>query len=292
VTANENYLYGAHLEGAFVSVSGSSDAYSSFSFNASPVQSGKTPTGRGLEVISTGNTSLQYVNASNNQLFGADIQAGGQVDIVSSIFSNNKYTYSSSCQGSKTAGYGLKVKATGPIALGAFDILNVGIEASGNGAEGAILDSDATVQVSDSTFNQNGANGLTITAGDTVVLTNVTADGNKGNGVEVKGMCTNTVTVRGGHFAITAKYGIKVVDALYSPDGMQDFGTGNGSGNVFHSDCVTTSDDGGDSTGGDTGGDSGNSGGDNHYHVTEAGIGTGIHTAGTDIIVTRIQDQR
>ncbi|RPI90018.1 MAG: hypothetical protein EHM40_19445 [Chloroflexi bacterium] len=264
VTANENYLYGAHLEGANVEVTGASDAYSFFSFNASPVQSGKTPTGRGLEVISTGNTSLQYVNASNNQLFGADIQAGGQVDIVSSIFSNNKYTYSSSCGGSKTAGYGLKVTATGPITLGSATDATAGIQASGNGAEGAILDGDSTVDVGYSTFNSNGANGLSITADGNVTLTNVTADQNKGNGVEVKGICTNNVTVNGGHFARNSKYGIKVVDATYTQVGTPVF-ENNGSGNVFHSDCAPADDDSGDDTDNTSGSSGNNTGGNSWY---------------------------
>jgi hypothetical protein len=264
VTANENYLFGAHLEGANVTILGASDAFSSFSLNASPLQSGKTPTGRGLEVISTGNTSLQYVNASNNQLFGANIQAGGQVDIVSSIFSNNKYTYSSSCSGTKTAGYGLKVKATGPITLGSATDVTAGIQASGNGAEGAILDGDSTVNVWNSTFNSNGANGLSITADGNVTLTDVTADQNKGNGVEVKGICTNNVTVSGGHFATNSKYGIKVVDATYTQVGTPVFES-NGSGNVFHSDCAPADDDSGDDTGNTSGSGGNNTGGNSWY---------------------------
>jgi hypothetical protein len=230
VEAQQNYLFGARVEAANVEISGSV-----FSNNVSPLQSGKAPTGRGLEVKSTGDVSLTDVDASNNQLFGATIEAGGAVSVVSSTFNNNKYYTYSSCQGTKSAGYGLKVVTTDPAK--ASPIVLSGVEASSNGAEGAILQGESTVSVSDSTFNANGADGLNITASGDVTLTNVTADQNKGDGVEVKGVCTNTVYVNGGTFTNNKKYGIKVVEATYTPDGAQTF-SGNSYGNVFQSGCA------------------------------------------------------
>ncbi len=237
VAAEENYLYGAHVEGSYVSVNNSV-----FSNNVSPTQSGKTPTGRGLEVKSTGDVSLESVDASNNQLFGATIEADGAVSVISSTFLNNKYYTSTSCKGSKSAGYGLKVVTIDPAK--ASPIVLEGVDASSNGAEGAILQGESTVEVTDSTFSSNGADGLKITASGDVTLTNVTAEQNKGDGVEVTGICTNTVNVYGGTFQGNSKYGIKIVDANSVLDGMQTFTNGNGSGNVFQSDCVVVNNNG------------------------------------------------
>jgi hypothetical protein len=253
VEANENYLFGAHLDGANVTVSNST-----FSFNVSPTEKDKTPTGRGLEVKSTGNATLSGVDASNNQLFGATVEAGGVVSVLSSTFMNNKYSTATSCKGTKSAGYGLKVVATNPEIASPITLENV--TASGNGAEGAILQGEeAAIAVTNSTFNNNGADGLNITASGTVTLTNVTADGNKGDGVDVKGVCTNTVNVSGGNFTNNDNYGLKVVDAAYAPDATTPpTFSGNDSGNVFQSDCVSS---GGGNGSGNSG--SGNTGGNN-----------------------------
>ena len=227
-----------------------------------------------MEVISTGNTSLWDTKANDNQLFGADIQAGGNVTINSSFFNNNKYTVSTSCKGNKTAGYGLKVAATGSIFLGPDeDPELINNEASNNGAEGAILNGESTVEVVDSLFNNNGANGLTVTANDDVTLTDVTATANKGNGVEVTGVCTNTVHVDGGTFAENSKYGIKVVNATYDEVSAPTF-SGNGSGNVFQNSSTCVSDDSCDDDGGS------NSGAAPMVVVTPAAIMAGIGTGG------------
>jgi hypothetical protein len=253
VGANENYLFGASLEGAYVEVSNSS-----FNMNSSPDD--KNPTGKGLEVKSTGDVLVKYVEASNNQLFGATIEAEGQVNVLSSVFAGNKYVTYSSCKGTKNAGYGLKVVATGPISLGSApdDIDNTGVQAYENGAEGAILEGESTVDVSDSSFYDNGANGLTITAKEDVTLTNVTATGNGQDGVNVTGNCTNNLFVNGGTFANNDQYGIKVSKIIYTPDGSQTF-YGNGSGNVNQS----MSGCGSGGTGG--GGCSGHSGSQYHW---------------------------
>ncbi|RPJ26620.1 MAG: right-handed parallel beta-helix repeat-containing protein, partial [Chloroflexi bacterium] len=260
VTANGNYLFGAHLKGANVTVSDSM-----FNENSSPED--KNPTGRGLEVISTGNTLLQHVEASDNQLFGANVQAGGKVEVTSdSIFSRNIYYTYSSCKGTKSAGYGLKVVTTDPT-LGTISL--TGVTANDNGAEGTILQGPTTVDVVGSTFNNNGASGLSITASGNVTLTNVIASGNKGNGVDVKGVCTNVVKVDGGTFTQNSKYGIKIVDATYTPIGTQTFDS-NGSGNVFQdsSTCVSndnSADDSNDNGNGSGDSDNGNGGWNGWY---------------------------
>jgi len=255
VTANENYLWGAHLEGSYVQVTGSS-----FNLNRSPED--KNATGRGLEIESTGDALLQFVEANNNQLFGANIQAEGVVTVLTSVFAGNQYSYYS-CQGTKHGGYGLKVAAVGEILVGSSpDAPGVGVMAYENGAEGAILDGestvevwdssfydngadgavidgDSTVEVRDSSFENNGKSGLVITADGDVTLTNVVASGNEVDGVKVTGACTNFVYVNGGTFADNGRYGIKVIDATYTPDGAQVFAN-NHSGDVFtdSSTCI------------------------------------------------------
>jgi hypothetical protein len=275
VVANENYLFGAKLTGANVTIEDSV-----FSFNASPTEKGKTPTGRGLEVKSTGNTSLQGVEANNNQLFGATIDADGQVNILDSMFSNNSYYTYSSCK-TKSAGYGLKVISRATVLDPEFAEKGITLNdvvASGNGAEGAILDGASTVGVTNGEFNNNGASGLVVTADAEVTLTDILADGNKGSGVEVTGVCTNTVHVYDGQFSNNSKYGLKVVDATYTPHGIQTFAN-NGSGNVFQdsSTCVSDDDDDEDVSGNPGSGNNGGQHGWNGYWWWYWQHGSGRH---------------
>jgi hypothetical protein len=236
VTANKNYLFGAHLEGAYVEVGNST-------FNLNSTGSNRTPTGRGLEIEATGDVLVQHIQANNNQLFGANIQANGDVTVLSSVFAGNKYTN----QGNR-GGYGLKVVAKGDVLLGAAsDTPSTGVSATGNGAEGAILTSNATVQVSNSTFNNNGTNGLTITANGNVTLTNVNATGNASNGVEITGTCSSVISVNGGIFANNSRYGIKVNKGKYTPSGSPTFAN-NSSGNVSQSSSGCASTGGGSSS--------------------------------------------
>ena len=74
VTASDNTLFGAHLDGAFVKVSNST-------FNNQTSGSATDLTGRGLEIISDGVVLLQNVTLNNNQTFGANIQAGGDIEL-------------------------------------------------------------------------------------------------------------------------------------------------------------------------------------------------------------------
>lgn len=75
VTASDNTLFGARLEsGLDVLVTNST-----FSNNTSGTEPGNPVVGRGLEVVTTGNVLMENVTLSNNQTFGANIQAGGAV---------------------------------------------------------------------------------------------------------------------------------------------------------------------------------------------------------------------
>jgi hypothetical protein len=97
VTASDNGTFGAHLEGASVAISNSM-----FNNNGSGI--GNDPVGKGLEVISGSDVSISNVEANNNQLFGANIQAIGSVSISNSFFSGNKSTNVVSCQGNGNGG--------------------------------------------------------------------------------------------------------------------------------------------------------------------------------------------
>ena len=82
VTASDNTLYGARLDGAFVKVSNST-------FSNQTSGSATDPTGRGLEIVSDGVVLLQNVTLDNNQTFGANIQAGGDIELNGVTATNN-----------------------------------------------------------------------------------------------------------------------------------------------------------------------------------------------------------
>ena len=112
VSATDNYLFGAHLEGTDVAI-----VDGTFSNNGSG--SSQHLTGKGLEIDSTANVSLVNVEANNNQLFGANIQAEGNVNITNGFFNGHKvYTYG--CKGKSSVaggGYGLQIVTDGAISL-------------------------------------------------------------------------------------------------------------------------------------------------------------------------------
>ena len=83
VTASNNTLFGAHLEaGADVNILDSN-------FNLQTSGSTTDQTGRGLEVISGGNTFLTNVVMDNNQLFGANVKAGSDVFLDGVVATHN-----------------------------------------------------------------------------------------------------------------------------------------------------------------------------------------------------------
>jgi len=82
VQASNNNLFGAHLVGSDIAISDSI-------FSNNGTGTGNQPLGKGLEVKSTGAVSLFNVEANNNQLFGADIQAVGGVSVSNSFFNGN-----------------------------------------------------------------------------------------------------------------------------------------------------------------------------------------------------------
>ncbi|NWG07394.1 MAG: hypothetical protein HXY35_11995 [Chloroflexi bacterium] len=225
VNASNNNLFGAHLEGGNITVTNSS-------FNNNGTGEGNTPEGRGLEIISSGAVTIALIEANNNQLFGANVQAVGDVTVTASDFIGNFYIV-----GGSPVGYGLQVVTLGNITL-VSDNTGYGVQGYENGS-GAILQG-ANVTVTDSNFYNNGSgNGLTITATGNVTLTNVTATSNGQNGVDITVDACSVVQVNGGTFSENGEYGLSVDGGTLTLDGTQTFAN-NGTGNVFQNpgNCV------------------------------------------------------
>ncbi|GAB4444205.1 MAG: hypothetical protein OHK0041_00190 [Anaerolineales bacterium] len=191
VTADDNYLFGAHLEGAMVNVSNSS-----FSENNSDWH--EHSTGSGLKVVSSGNVTLASVTANNNQKFGADINSGGQVNITDSFFNGNKsYTYSQ--DGEKSYyGYGLHIFTTDDVSL-------INVEATGNYLYGALLEAN-DVAVDTANFSNNGSGdalaltgyGLKVVSENDVALIRITANDNQKFGADIQ--ATGSVAIQASTF--------------------------------------------------------------------------------------------
>ncbi len=221
VTASNNSSLGASLNGATVVAN-----LSTFDNNGSG--SSKNANGQGLQIVSSGNTSLFNVEADNNQVTGANIQAGGTVFISNSFFSGNAvYTYSP-CKGSSATGNGLLVTA-------AQDITLSQVTASDNGSTNAVLNGSSDMNVADSVFdNSASGNGLSITAAGQVTLQDVTADGNNRSGAYIKGNCITNINVTDGDYSNNKINGLGYVNAILNLNGSPTF-TGNGAGNISHS---------------------------------------------------------
>jgi hypothetical protein len=223
VAANFNNLWGASLTGNNVTVYNSQ-------FNNNVSDSNIFIDDTGLIINASGYVDIFRVEAKENRLIGATINAQGDVFITESIFTDNRgYTcvYDWCPEGSITYhGFGLQVTTPGTIEL-------LDVNASNNNLFGAELNG-GFILVENSIFNNNQfGNGLTVNATDNVTLTNVTAANNGGNGVEVNGVCQKIVQVNGGTYTDNALYGLKVINATLNLDGGQTF-SNNGSGNVFN----------------------------------------------------------
>jgi hypothetical protein len=206
VEAEENYLFGAHIEGKDVAIDGGR-----FSNNGSG--NGLDLTGFGLEVISEFSVALANVTANNNQLFGADIVATTSVAIENSSFSGHlvyAYDYFSGDISNRDGGYGLNVVTTGEIAL-------EDVKADNNYLYGAYLQGDDIAvegNLGISSFSGNGSGvleeppgngfgyGLQIVSTGSVSLANVNDANSVGNqlfGVD-----------------ITAEQNVTIVDSFFS----------------------------------------------------------------------------
>lgn len=179
VTANDNYLFGARLEGADVRVANSF-------FNENDSDWSEHVIGFGLEVVGTGAVTLAGVEANNNQRFGANIQATGPVAVLNSFFNGNK-AYAYSCRGDKIYyGYGIQIITDSEVSM-------VNVEAVGNYLFGAHIEGK-DVAIDTANFSNNGSgNGLDLTGYglevislNEVALLSVTANNNQLFGANIQ----------------------------------------------------------------------------------------------------------
>lgn len=251
VTANDNFLWGASLQaGGDVSIADSI-------FNANTTNAPHFIDDTGLLVNSGGNVSLNNVQANDNRLIGATIEASGDVSINNSTFTNNKGVTLSSGGMPTFHGYGLNVITQGNI------FVNF-VNASNNTLFGAHLEAGKDVVVSDSNFNNQTSGsaidqtgrGLEIISGGNVFLSNVSLDNNQtfganiqaGNGivildtvtatnngadgVDVQGNCT-TVYLGDGNYSNNGGYGLSVTNAALDQSSSSAVFANNGAGNIF-----------------------------------------------------------
>jgi hypothetical protein len=201
--ADNNRLIGATID----AVGDVSISNSTFSSNNGVTLDGSTPTfhGYGLQVVSDGSIFLDGVTASGNTLFGAHLNAGIDVLVSNSDFSNQ-----TSGNGNPLIGRGLEVIAGGDVLL-----QNV-------------------------TLNSNQTFGADIQAGGDVLLEAVTADGNGTTGVEVQTNC-GTLILEGGTYQNNGQYGLRIINTALNQTVAPVFAN-NTAGNIFQDPgtCVFT----------------------------------------------------
>lgn len=176
VTANDNYYFGAHLEGVNVTLANGT-------FNGNGSGDVERPIGKGLEVVSTGTVTLSSITANNNQVFGASVDAVGNVVVTNGFFNSNQGYYY--LNGWVYEGYGLQVVTDGNITLN-------GVTANDNYLYGARLEG-AVIKVSNSFFSENNSDwhehstgfGLQVVGTGDVTLSNVTANDNQRWGADI-----------------------------------------------------------------------------------------------------------
>ena len=207
VTANDNFLWGASLKAG-----GNVTIVDSF-FNANSTASPGFIDDTGLLVTSGGTVSLNNVEANNNRLIGATINATGDVTINNSRFQNNNGLTFDSAGNPKYDGDGLLVDTLGSIFIN-------GVTATTNTQVGAHLKAGGDVSISNSDFsgqtsgvataqtgrglevisggfvildhvtlNNNQTFGANIQAANDIFLDTITATGNGTNGVQVERQC-------------------------------------------------------------------------------------------------------
>lgn len=105
--------------------------------------SGVVYSGYGLLVITPSTISLDNVTAGDNFLWGASLDAGGDIAISNSVFNSN------------TTAVPSFIDDTGLIINGGANVALDNVTASDNRLYGALIDATGTVSVSNSNFNNN-----------------------------------------------------------------------------------------------------------------------------------------
>ena len=211
--ADENRLIGATIN-ATGDVSINNSTFNSNNGVTLDSSGAETFHGYGLQVITTcpvgdpscfGNITLTGVSASDNTLFGAHLDAVGDVIIATSNFNNH------------TTG-----SATDPL---------------GRGLE---VIADGNVFLDTVTLDNNQTFGANILAGGDVFLDTVTATNNGTDGVEVEASCT-TVFLINGTYSDNGQYGLSILNAQLNQSGTPVFAN-NAAGNIFEDPgtCIFT----------------------------------------------------
>ena len=128
--------------GGRVSIAGSDDTHRSVFSETNGLNSGVFY-GYGLRVVTPDAIDLSFVTANNNFLWGADLDAGGDVNISDSFFNANSTSSPTFIDDT-----GLLVTSKGAVTLNR-------VEASGNRLIGAVIDAVGPVNIDSSIFSDN-----------------------------------------------------------------------------------------------------------------------------------------
>jgi len=249
VTANDNFLWGASLQ------AGGSVLITDAIFNANTTADPHFIDDTGLLITSGGTVTLNNVQANDNRLIGATIEAAGDVRINNSTFNNNNGVTFGAGGTPTFHGYGLQVITQGGIFLNT-------VSASNNTLFGARLDAGQDVfvfgsnfsnQTSGSATDQTGRGlevisagnvfisgvvldsnqtfGASIQADGDIFLDLVTATNNGSDGVVAQGSCT-TVFLTGGNYSNNGGYGLSITNAALNQSVAPVFAN-NGAGDIF-----------------------------------------------------------
>lgn len=247
VVGNDNFLWGANLNaGQDVNIVDST-------FNANSTEVPTFIDDTGIFITAGGSVNLNNVTANDNRLYGASIDAVGNVSVNNSNFlSNNGVTISAS-GATQYDGIGLQVNSDSSIFIN-------NTNASGNSLFGANLNAAGDVAIANSVFSNTTTGvataplgvGLSVVSGQNVFIDTVTLDANQlagadiqatgdvfldfvtatnngTNGVEVDANCT---FLNGGTFTGNAEYGLFLVNPALNQTGSPVF-SGNGLGDIF-----------------------------------------------------------
>lgn len=252
VTGNDNFLWGANLD------AGGDIFISNSVFNANTTDDPGFIDDTGLFITGGANVALSNVDASDNRLFGAQIDAVGTVSITDSTFNNNRGEVLDASGATEFHGHGLQINTLADIFIDNTDAvgnmlfggqLTAGGEVAISGssfsntqtddatvAEGKGLEivSGGNTSLSGVILDNNQSVGADIDAGGDVFLTGVTATNNGTDGVAVQASCTH---VFGGTYSGNGQYGINLVDSALDLASPPVFAN-NGAGNIFPANPV------------------------------------------------------
>lgn len=249
VTANNNFLWGAMLQG------GSDIAIANSIFNSNTTASPGFIDDTGLFITGGSIVSLFNVQANDNRLFGAQINATGNVTIggnVGSQFNNNRGIVNTG-SGDTYNGHGLQITTLADIIInntnannnmlfggqltanGQVSIANSSFSNTSTGSAASVVGkglqivSGGNTSLTNVVLNNNQTDGATIQAGGTTWLQDNTVTNNGGNGISLQATCTNLIA---GTYSGNAQYGINLGNSalnLLSPPTFSN----NGAGDIF-----------------------------------------------------------